>query len=153
MSKVYPRSLETVYNTFEKIGEVWISNDFFKFIYQISIEFWIKNSLLHKFFQADMIFFNQFKVPTIKFGKCFAELMIPIALHKEFGRQELVTIIEVSNMRRCSGKANKLRYTCIYTIREAERDIDITERKINNIEIKIIPLIINVCRNCIIMNR
>ena len=27
-----------------------------------------------------MIFFEQFKVPTIKFGKCFAELMISIAV-------------------------------------------------------------------------
>ena len=32
-----------------------------------------------------MIFFAQFKVPTIKFGKCFAEFMIPIALLKKFG--------------------------------------------------------------------
>ena len=32
-----------------------------------------------------MIFFDQFKVPTIQFGKCFAEFMIPIALLKEFG--------------------------------------------------------------------
>ena len=73
--------------TFEKIREVWISNDFLKFIYQISINFWITNPLLHKFFQTDnvMIFFAQFKVPTIKFGKCFAEFMIPIALLKEFG--------------------------------------------------------------------
>ena len=60
-----------------------------------------------------MIFFAQFKVPTIKFGKCFAEFMIPIAMLKEFGSYELVTINEVSNMRRCSGNANKLRY--IYT--------------------------------------
>ena len=30
-----------------------------------------------------MIFFDQFKVPTIKFGKCFAEFMIPIALLKD----------------------------------------------------------------------
>ena len=66
-------SLETFKNTFEKIREVWISNDFLKFMYQISIEFWIRNTLLQKFFQADMIFFDQFKVPTIKFGKCFAE--------------------------------------------------------------------------------
>ena len=65
-----PCSLETVYNTFEKIREVWISNDFLKFINQISIEFWIRNTLLHKFFfQTDMIFFDQFIVPTIKFGK------------------------------------------------------------------------------------
>ena len=60
-----------------------------------------------------MIFLDQLKVPTIKFGKCFAELMIPIALLKKFG--SCATIIEVSNMRRCSGKANKLRY--VYTIR------------------------------------
>ena len=40
-------------------------------MYQISIKFWITNTLLHKFFQTDMIFFDQFKVPTIKFGKSF----------------------------------------------------------------------------------
>ena len=31
-----------------------------------------------------MIFFDQFKVPTIKFGKCFAEFMIPIAKGKAY---------------------------------------------------------------------
>ena len=49
------------------------------------LNFWITNTLLHEFFQTDMIFFDQFKVPTIKFGKCFAEFMIPIALLKKFG--------------------------------------------------------------------
>ena len=29
-----------------------------------------------------MIFFDQFKVPTVKFGKCFAEFVILIALLK-----------------------------------------------------------------------
>ena len=87
-----------------------------------------------------MIFFDQFKVPTIKFGKCFAKFIIPIALLKKFGSLEYVTIIEVSNMRRCSCKANKLRYK--YTIRGTSRDIAIEERKINNIKIKIIPFII-----------
>ena len=98
-----------------------------------------------------MIFVDQFKVPTIKFGKCFAEFMIPIALLKKFGSSEFDTIIEVSNMRRCSGKANKLRY--IYTIRGTLRDIAIKEREINNIKIKIIPFIIYFCNNYIIMNR
>ena len=84
MSKEYPALLKRYY-TFQKIREVWIANDFLKFIYQISIKFWITNTLLHKFFQTDMIFFNQLKVPTIKFGKCFAEFMIPIALLKKFG--------------------------------------------------------------------
>ena len=73
-----------IYYTFEKIREVWISNDFLKFIYQISMKFWIINTLLHKFFQTDMIFFDQFKVPTIEFGKCFVEFMVPIALLKKF---------------------------------------------------------------------
>ena len=81
------------------------------FIYQISIKFLITNTLLHKFFQTDMIFFDQLKVPTIKFGKCFAEFMITIALLKKFGSLEFVTIIEVSKMRRCSGKANM---SCLY---------------------------------------
>ena len=88
-------------------------------------------------------------MPTIKFGKCFAEFMIPIALLKKFGSLEFVTIIEVSNMRRCSGKANKLRY--IYTIRGTLRDIAIKEREINNIKIKIIQFIIYICRNYIIV--
>ena len=50
----------------------------------IFLEFWITNTLLHKFFQTNMIFFDQFKVPTIKFGKCFEEFMIPISLLKKF---------------------------------------------------------------------
>ena len=98
-----------------------------------------------------MVFFDQFKVPTIKFGKCFAEFMIPIALLKKFGSYKFVTIIKVSNMQRCSGKANKLRY--IYTIRGTSKDIAIKEWKISNIKIKIIPFIIYFCRNYIIMNR
>ena len=61
----------------------------------------------------------------IKFG-------IPIALLKEFGSEKCVSFIEVSNMRKCSGKANKLRY--IYTIRGTSRDIAIKEWKINNIK-------------------
>ena len=61
-----------------------ISNDFLKFICQIYIEFWIRNTSLQKFLQIDMIFIDQFKVLMIKFGKCFAEFMIPMALLKEF---------------------------------------------------------------------
>ena len=61
-----------------------MSNDFLEFIYQISVEFWIRNTLLQKFLQTDMMFIDQFKVPTIKFEKCFAEFMIQIALLKEF---------------------------------------------------------------------
>ena len=37
---------------------------------QISIKFGITNTLLHKFFQTDMIFFDQFKMPTINLTFC-----------------------------------------------------------------------------------
>ena len=86
MSKEYPALLKRFTIRLKRLEKFeFISKDFLKFIYQISIKFWITNTLLHKFFQTDMIFFDQFKVPTIKFGKCFAEFMIPIALLKKFG--------------------------------------------------------------------
>ena len=32
-----------------------------------------------------MIYFDQLKVSTIKFGKCFAEFLMPIAVLKKLG--------------------------------------------------------------------
>ena len=37
--------------------------------------------------------------------------MIPITLLKKLGSKEFVTIIEDSNMRRCSGKVNKVTFS------------------------------------------
>ena len=48
-----------------ELHEVWISNNLLKFIYKISIEFWIRNTLLQKFLQTDMIFFFQLEVLSI----------------------------------------------------------------------------------------
>ena len=84
MSKEYPTLLKRFTIRFKKLEKFGFQMGFFKFIYQISIKFWITNTLLHKFFQTDMIFFDQFKVPTIKFGKCIAEFMITKALLKKF---------------------------------------------------------------------
>ena len=85
MSKEYPALLKRFTIRFKRLEKFGFQNDFLKFIYQISIKFWITNTLWHKFFfQTDMIFFDQFKVPTIEFGKCFAEFMISIALLKKF---------------------------------------------------------------------
>ena len=69
--------------TFEKIRQVWISNDFLRFIYQISIEFWIKNTSLQKIFQTDMTFFDQFKVPTIEIWKMLCGVYDTDSLAKE----------------------------------------------------------------------
>ena len=50
------------------------------------------------FFQTDIIFFDQFKVPTIKFGKCFVEFIVPIALliPSHFQRLVLITFIIIT---------------------------------------------------------
>ena len=58
--------------------------------------------------------------------------------------------LNVTYMRRCSDKANKLRY--VYTLRGTLRDNAIKEREIN--ECKIYPVYhILFCRNCTINNR
>ena len=68
-----------------------------------------------------MIFFDQLVVSSVKFEKCYAEFMIPISFQKEFGSVEFVTTIEVTNMRICASKANKMRY--IDTIRGTTRNM------------------------------
>ena len=75
MSKVYPALLKRftiLLKRSEKFGFAMVFLNFLK-------------TVLHKIFQTDIIFFDQFKLPAIKFGKRFAEFMIPIALLKMFG--------------------------------------------------------------------
>ena len=81
MSKVYPALLKR-FRIHLKRSENFGFSTIFLNLY--TIKFWIRITLLHKFFQTDMIFFDQIEVPTIKFGKCFAEFMLSIALLKEF---------------------------------------------------------------------
>ena len=50
---------------------------------KISIELWIRNTLLQKFLQTDMIS-RSIQSAYDKIRKYFAEFMIPIALLKEF---------------------------------------------------------------------
>ena len=94
-------------SSFEKVRESRVSKDFLKFIYLISIDFRITNTLLQTFLQTDLIhvFFDQFIVSMVKFGKCFAGFMIPIAGLYWIGGYECVTASEIANMRRCYGKA------------------------------------------------
>ena len=53
-----------------------------------------------------MISFNLFILSTVKFGKCFAKFMIPMALSLGAWRLNIVTTIEITSKRRCSGKEN-----------------------------------------------
>ena len=91
MSKEYPALLKRFtirFKRLEKFGFPMI------FLNQISIKFWITNTLLHKFLLTDMIFFDQFKVPTIKFGKCFVEFMIPIACLRSLAIKNLLGLLK-----------------------------------------------------------
>ena len=72
-----PFLFETVSNVSEKIR---LSNVSLKFIIYISIEPRIRNSLLQKFLQTDMILFYQFIVYLVKYGNHLAEFIIPITL-------------------------------------------------------------------------
>ena len=84
MSKVYPALLKRFTIHLKRLEKFVFPMIFLKLIHKPNLHR-ILDTLLHKFFQTDMIFFDQFKVPTIKFGKCFAEFMISIALLKKFG--------------------------------------------------------------------
>ena len=65
MSKLYPSFFETVNNAFEKVRELSVPNDFLKCIYQISKEFRIRNALLQKFPQTDMIFLSEWLLTDV----------------------------------------------------------------------------------------
>ena len=69
-------------------------------------------------------------MPTVKLWKLLCVVYDTDSLLKEFSSLEFVTTIEVTNMRRYSGKANKVRHTCIYNIRGTQRDIAIKEELI-----------------------
>ena len=69
-----------------------------------------------------MIFFDQLIVSSVKFGKCFAEFMILIALLLGLDGYEFITNVEVRKMRYYS-KANAVIY--IDTLRGTLRDIPI----------------------------
>ena len=52
-------------------------------------------------------------MPTIKFGNCFAEFMIQMALLKEFGRSEFVMTIKVTDMRKWTYETSLFYDLCI----------------------------------------
>ena len=60
------------------------ANNLFQFIHQVIIEIRFRKSLAQKRFKSNLEFRNQIIVSSIKFWKCFAKFMIPIALFKSF---------------------------------------------------------------------
>ena len=55
-----------------------------QFIHQVTIEIRFPMSLAQERFKSNLEFRNQIIVSFIKFWKCFAKFMIPIALFKKF---------------------------------------------------------------------
>ena len=80
MSKEYPALLKRFTIRFKRLDKFGFPMIFLNLYTKSQKNSGLQILLLHKFFLTDMIFFDQFKVPTIKFGKCFAEFMIPIVL-------------------------------------------------------------------------
>ena len=60
------------------------ANNLLKFIHQVTIEIRFRKSLGQERFKSNLEFRNEIKVSSLKFRKCFAEFMIPIALFKKF---------------------------------------------------------------------
>ena len=60
------------------------ANNLLQLIHQVTIEIRFRKSLAQERFKSNLEFRNQIKVSSIKFWKCFAKFMIPIALFKKF---------------------------------------------------------------------
>ena len=73
-----------------------------QFIHQVTIEIRFRKSLAQERFKSNLEFRNQIIVSSIKFRKCFAKFMIPIALFKKFLSKQFIASVEVSNIARCS---------------------------------------------------
>ena len=60
------------------------ANNLLQFIHQVTIEIRFRKSLVQERFKSNLEFRNQIIVSSIKFWKCLAKFMIPIALFKKF---------------------------------------------------------------------
>ena len=52
-------------------------------------------------FKSNLEFRYQIIVASIKFRKCFAKFMIPIAMFKKFLSEQFIVSVEVSYIARC----------------------------------------------------
>ena len=68
-------------NCFNKLRS---ANNILQFIHQVTIAFRFQKSLAQERFKSNLEFKYQIIVSSIKFSKCFAKFIIPIALFKEF---------------------------------------------------------------------
>ena len=60
------------------------ANNLLQLIHQVTIEIRFRKSLAQERFKSNLEFRNQILVSSIKFWKCFAKFIIPIALFKSY---------------------------------------------------------------------
>ena len=60
------------------------ASNLLQLVHQVTIEIGSRKSLAQERFKSNLEFRNQIIVSSIKFWKCFAKFMIPIALFKKF---------------------------------------------------------------------
>ena len=60
------------------------ANNLLQFIHEVTIEIRFRKSLAQERFKSNLEFRNQIIVLSVKFWKCFAKFMLPIALFKKF---------------------------------------------------------------------
>ena len=89
--------------------------------------------------KSNLEFRYQIMVPSIKLRKCFANLMNTIALFKKFLTLQFIASVEVSNVARCSSKANELRDIDSKGCRA--RNITISKWEIDNFKFKDVTFI------------
>ena len=65
-------------------AEKLLNQQSLQFIHKVTIEFWFRKSLAQERFKSNSEFRHQIIASSIKFRKCFAKFMIPIALFKMF---------------------------------------------------------------------
>ena len=90
-------------------------------------------------------------MPATELGKSLSKLMIPVILFEKFSSETFITSIKVFYVTKHSGKSYKLKD--IHSIRGKTWNIAIQKRKIYNIKIKVIALIMNFGGNKTIRNR
>ena len=66
----------TLGDLFKLIMKRRLSNDYFDFVNLIVIQYWFRNDLLQKSFQANIVFNDQLRVSSVELRECFRKFMI-----------------------------------------------------------------------------
>ena len=92
------------------------ANNLLQLIHQVTIEIRFRKSLAQERFKSNLEFRNQIIVSSIKFWKCFAKFMIPIALFKKPSRNGEITLPFTDVGESCTSREFLTLPTCLLTL-------------------------------------